>query len=115
MAMKNPAHPGELVWHDCIEPMGLTVATAAKALGVSRQALNNIVSGKSNISAEMAVRLSKAFGSSPETWLRMQMNYDLSQVRKINLKRLKPVTSGGSSTTGRGRPPSRSKGEAVPA
>ena len=81
MPMKNPPHPGLSVRINCLEPLGVSVAAAAKALGVTRQALNNLVSGKSGISAEMAVRLSKAFGSSPETWLGMQNDYDLAQVR----------------------------------
>lgn len=90
MPMKNPPHPGELVFYECIEPLGLTIATAAEALGVSRQALNNVVRGASGISAEMAVRLSQAFGSSPESWLRMQMIYDLSRLADIRVKRVKP-------------------------
>ena len=75
--MKNPPHPGRIVRQDCIEPLGLTITEAAKALGVTRQALNNLVNGKAGLSPEMAVRLSKAFGGSPEVWFRMQMQYDL--------------------------------------
>lgn len=67
---------------DCIEPLGLSITQAAKVLGVTRQAVNNVVNGKSGISPGMAIRLSKAFGSSPETWLRMQVAYDLAQARK---------------------------------
>jgi addiction module HigA family antidote len=78
--MKNPPHPGRIVRQDCIEPLGLTITAAAKALGVTRQALNNLVNGKAGVSPEMAVRLSKAFGSSPEMWLRLQANFDLAQV-----------------------------------
>jgi antitoxin HigA-1 len=78
--MKNPPHPGRIVRQDCIEPLGLTITAAAKALGVTRQALNNLVNGKAGISPEMAVRLSKAFGGSPEMWLRLQVNFDLAQV-----------------------------------
>lgn len=92
MMMKNPPHPGETVRYDCLEPFGLTVTEGAKALGVTRQALNNLVNGKSGISPEMALRLSKAFGSSPETWLKMQLDYDLAQARlhedKIQVKRV---------------------------
>lgn len=92
MTMKNPPHPGLSVRHDCLEPLGLTVTAGAKALGVSRQALNNLVNGDANISAEMALRLSKAFGSSAEVWLRMQVAYDLAQVQRragsIKVKRL---------------------------
>jgi antitoxin HigA-1 len=86
MPMHNPPHPGLTVRHDCLEPLGLTVTEGAKVLGVTRQALNNLVNGKSGISPEMAVRLSKAFGTTPETWLRLQMAYDLSQVRQKNIR-----------------------------
>lgn len=79
MPMKNPPHPGRIVRQDCIEPLGLTVTAAAKALGITRQALNNLVNGKAGISPEMAVRISKAFGGSPEVWLRLQANYDLAR------------------------------------
>jgi antitoxin HigA-1 len=80
MTMKKPPHPGLTVKFDCLDELGLSIAQGAKVLGVTRQALNNVVSGKSGISPEMAVRLSKAFGSSPETWLGMQADYDLAQV-----------------------------------
>jgi addiction module HigA family antidote len=83
---KNPVHPGRVVRHDCLEPLGLSVTAGAKVLGVTRQALNNIVNGKSGISPEMAIRLSKAFGSTPETWLRMQLAYDLAAARKDESK-----------------------------
>jgi len=82
MAMKNPPHPGLIVRHDCLEPLGLTVTEGAKALGVTRQALNNLLNGKSGISPEMAVRLAKAFGSRAEIWLGIQLDYDLAQVRR---------------------------------
>ena len=92
MSMKNPPHPGQSVRHDCLEPLGLTVTDGAQALGVSRQALNNLVNGKASISPEMAVRLSKAFGGSAEVWLRLQLAYDLAQVQRrasaIKVKRL---------------------------
>lgn len=77
-----PQHPGLAVRHDCLDPLGLTVTEGAKILGVCRQALNNLVNGKAGISAEMAIRLSKAFGSEPENWLHLQMAYDLAQARK---------------------------------
>jgi addiction module HigA family antidote len=90
--MKSPVHPGRIVRQDCLEPLGLTVTAAAKVLGVTRQALNNVVNGKSGISPEMAIRLSKAFGSTPETWLRMQLAYDLAAALKnesnIKVRRL---------------------------
>lgn len=86
--MKNPVHPGLVVRNDCLEPLGLSVTAGAKALGITRQALNNVVNGKSGISPEMAIRLSKAFGSTPETWLQMQLAYDLAAARK-NERRIK--------------------------
>jgi addiction module HigA family antidote len=92
MVMKNPPHPGEHIRHDCIEPLGLSITAAAEALGVARQTLNNVINGKSGISPEMAIRLSKAFGGSPDVWLAMQMAYDLAQAQKnanrIKVKRL---------------------------
>jgi antitoxin HigA-1 len=86
MPMKNPAHPGRIVKHDCLEPLGLSITEGAKVLGVSRQALNNVVNGKSGISPEMAIRLTKAFGSTPDTWLRMQLAYDLAAAMKNQSK-----------------------------
>lgn len=88
MHMKNPPHPGGIVRHACLEPLALTVTDAAKVLGVSRQALNNVVTGRADISAEMAIRLEKAFGGSADTWLRMQTAYDLAQAR-LNAKSIK--------------------------
>jgi addiction module HigA family antidote len=82
MPMKNPAHPGRVIRNACLEPLGLTVVQGASTLGVTRQALNNVINGKSGISPEMAIKLSKAFGSTAETWLGMQIAYDLAQVRK---------------------------------
>ena len=82
MAMKNPPHPGLSVRHDCIEPLDLTITEAARVLGVTRQALNNLVNGKAGISPEMAIRLDKAFGGGADTWLRLQAAYDLAQAEK---------------------------------
>lgn len=82
MSMKNPVHPGQIVRHDCLEPLGLSVTAGAKVLGVSRQTLTKVVNGKSGISPEMAIRLTKAFGSTPEAWLQMQLAYDLAAARK---------------------------------
>jgi antitoxin HigA-1 len=79
--MRNPPHPGGIVRRQCLGPLGLSVTEAAKALRVTRQALSELVNEKTGVSLEMAIRLSKAFGSSPETWLGMQMAYDLSQAR----------------------------------
>ena len=86
MPMKNPVHPGRIVRHDCLEPLGLTVTAGAKILGVTRQTLNNIINARSGISPVMAIRLTKAFGSTPETWLRMQIAYDLAAARKNESK-----------------------------
>lgn len=92
MRKKNPPRPGLSVRHDCLEPLGLSITEGAKVLGVTRQAMNNLVSGKAGISAEMAIRLEKAFGGGAETWLRMQAAYDLAQVekraRKIKVRRV---------------------------
>lgn len=82
MPMKNPPHPGRIVRDDCLQPLGLTVTSGARILGVSRQALNNLVNERAGISPEMAIRLAKAFGSNPQTWLRMQSNYDLARALK---------------------------------
>ena len=81
MPMHNPPHPGEIVRRECLEPLGLTVTRAAQGLGVTRQALSNLVNEKAGVSVEMAHRLSQAFGSTPETWLRIQMAYDLWQTK----------------------------------
>ena len=82
MLMKNPAHPGRIVRSACLEPLGLSITEGAKILGVTRQTLTKIVNGKSGISAEMAIRLTKAFGSTAEMWVRLQASYDLAQARK---------------------------------
>ena len=91
MIMKNPPHPGAVVFDECIEPMGLTITAAAAALGVTRNTLSELVHGKRGISPEMAVRLAKVFGGSEEGWLVQQAHYDLAQVRRdsMKLKRLK--------------------------
>jgi antitoxin HigA-1 len=86
MSMKNPVHPGRIVRNACLEPLGLSVTEGAKILGVTRQTLNNIVNGKAGISPEMAIRLTKAFGSTAETWLHVQVAYDLAQARKSESK-----------------------------
>jgi addiction module HigA family antidote len=80
--MHNPVHPGCIVREECLEPLGLTVTEAAKGLGVTRQALSDVVNEKASISVDMAMRLSKAFGSTPEVWLGMQTAYDLWHARK---------------------------------
>jgi antitoxin HigA-1 len=92
MTMKNPPHPGEHVLEDCLKPLGLSITKAADVLGVSRLTLSNLVNGKNGVSPEMAIRLSKAFGGSPEVWLGMQMQYDLAQAERkaatIKVKRV---------------------------
>ena len=80
--MKNPPHPGRILRQECIEPLGLTITAAAKHLGVTRQTLNNLVNGRAGVSAEMAIRLAAAFGSSPEVWLGLQADHDLAQAAK---------------------------------
>ena len=82
MAMYNPPHPGGIVKWECLEPLGLTVTRAAQGLGVTRQALSDLVNEKAGVSIEMAIRLSRAFGSTPETWLGMQMAHDLWRARE---------------------------------
>ena len=82
MPMHNPPHPGGIVRRQCLEPLNLSVTQAAKGLGVTRQALSQLVNEHTGVSIDMAVRLSKAFGSSPDTWLRMQMAYDLWQAQE---------------------------------
>ena len=94
MPMKNPPHPGLSVRHDCLEPLGLSITEGARVLGVTRQALNNLVNGKSGVSPEMAIRLDKA-GGGADTWLRLQAAYDLAQARKredkIHVERYAPT------------------------
>lgn len=82
MTKADPPHPGYIVRKDCLEPHSLGVVEGARILGVSRQALSNLVNARAAISPEMAVRLAKAFGGSDESWLQLQLAYDLAQVRK---------------------------------
>jgi addiction module HigA family antidote len=93
MEMKNPAHPGLLV-KACLDELGLSIAEAAAALHITRQQLHNIVAGRSSVTPDMALRFEKAFGSTADTWLRMQVNYDLAQARRhsaeIEVERLTP-------------------------
>lgn len=92
MAMKNPVHPGAIVREDCLKALGLTVTEAARRLGVGRPALSSLINEKAAVSIEMAYRLSKAFGSTPDHWLRMQLAYDLARSRHlekaINVRRV---------------------------
>lgn len=90
--MHNPPHPGTIVLEDCIKPLGLTITDAAKALGVTRKTLSAVVNENAGISADMAVRLSKVFGATTESWIRLQARYDLYQAEK-RMKRWKPKTT----------------------
>jgi addiction module HigA family antidote len=94
MKMHNPPHPGEVLKDLCLDPLGITVTEAAKALGVSRKTLSAILNGRAGISPEMAVRLSMAFGTTAESWLNQQVQYDLSQAeRKRKKLRVKPLAA----------------------
>ncbi len=95
MNMHNPPHPGEIIRDLCLEPLGISVTDAAKALGISRKTLSSILNGRAGISPEMALRLSKAFNTSPESWLNQQVQYDLWQAKKTskNLKVKKLYTA----------------------
>ncbi len=82
MTMHNPPHPGEFIRETYIEPFDISIRSLAESLGVAASTLARVVSGRSGISPEMALRLSRALGRSPESWLAMQYNFDLWQVRK---------------------------------
>ena len=89
--MKNPNHPGDLI-RDCPDELGISVTDGAKALGMTRTALSRLINRRAGVSAEMALRLEKAIGSTAGFWLRLQLNYDLAQIRmrrgKIHARRL---------------------------
>jgi len=90
MRMHNPPHPGEIIREFCIEPLNLSVTEAANALGVTRKTLSALLNGRSGISPEMALRLSKVFGRTPEGWLRLQLQFDLSKTEQsADIRRLK--------------------------
>ena len=82
MAMKNPPHPGRSIKENCLDPLGLTVSDAAKALGVARHTLSRVLHGHAGISPEMAIRLEKAGWSSAEFWMRRQASFDLARARE---------------------------------
>jgi len=92
MRMHNPPHPGEVLRELCLEPLGLSVTATAEALGVARKTLSAILNGHSGISPEMAIRLGKAFDTTPESWLNQQVQYDLwmaeRRATKLHVKRL---------------------------
>jgi addiction module HigA family antidote len=95
MRMHNPPHPGEIIKALCLKPLGVTITQAAEALGVSRKTLSTILNGRAGISPEMAVRLSIAFGTSSESWLNQQTQYDLwhaeQRRKRLRVARLAPA------------------------
>lgn len=94
MGMHNPPHPGEILKEFCIEPLELTVTRAAESLGVTRKTLSMLLNGKSGISPEMALRLSKVFGRTPEAWLRLQLQYDLWKAKlHVNIDNLERIAA----------------------
>ena len=92
MRMHNPPHPGEVLKELCIEPLGITITEAADAMGVSRKTLSAIINGRAGITATMAIRLGKVFGTTAESWLNQQTQYDLwvaeRSCRQIKVRRL---------------------------
>ena len=93
MAMHNPPHPGEFMYATYMEPFGLSCRYLAEQLNVAASTLNRVIKQKSGVSPEMALRLSKALGRSPESWLAMQDAYDLWQAKKhIKLNKVNKVT-----------------------
>jgi addiction module HigA family antidote len=92
MAMHDPPHPGEFIREVYVEPLGVSARQVAESLGVSASTFNRLLNGESNISPEMALRLSKALGRSPESWLAMQDRYDLWHARKsVSLERVRKL------------------------
>ena len=94
MEMKNPPHPGEIIAADVLKPLGLSVTEAARALGVGRQALSAVLNGRAKLTPEMAVRVEKAFGPKWEVMMRLQLQYDVAEMRKRakNIKVVKRYT-----------------------
>ena len=92
MRMHNPPHPGEIIKELCVEPLNLTVTETAKALGVTRKTLSSLLNGRSGISPEMALRLSKVFGRTPEGWLKLQLQFDLWKTEQsIDISHLRRI------------------------
>jgi addiction module HigA family antidote len=86
MQMHNPPHPGEILQGLWLEPMGISITEAAEALGISRKTLSKIINGRGSLTPEMAMRLARALGTSPESWLAHQAAYDLWQLRQVKLQ-----------------------------
>jgi addiction module HigA family antidote len=92
MGMYNPPHPGEIIRELCVEPLNLSVTKAAKALGVTRKTLSTLLNGRSGVSPEMALRLSRVFGRTAEGWLRLQLQYDLWKTKEsVDVSSLKKI------------------------
>jgi addiction module HigA family antidote len=96
MAMLRPPHPGEMIRHDVLEPLGVSVTAAAKALGVTRPALSNLLNARASLSPEMALRIEKAFGPKMEHLMKMQLAYDIARTRarasSIRVRPYEPTT-----------------------
>ncbi|NIV94630.1 HigA family addiction module antidote protein [candidate division KSB1 bacterium] len=93
MNMHNPPHPGEFIRQVYLEPLGISYRTVAAKLKVAPSTFNRLIKGQSNISSEMALRLSKTLGRSPESWLIMQNNYNLWQAKqRINLDEVEELS-----------------------
>ena len=82
MPMRNPPHPGHSIKDACLDPLSLSVTEAAQVLGIARHTLSRVLNGHSGISPEMAIRLAKAFGSTPEAWAGLQFAYDMAKAQK---------------------------------
>jgi antitoxin HigA-1 len=93
--MHNPPHPGEILADECLKPLGLSVTATAAALGVSRKTLSLILNGHAGITASMALRLAKAFGTSPDVWLRLQNARDLWEARETRTARIRRLIAHG--------------------
>lgn len=97
MVMKNPPHPGEVIRHEILEPLNMSVTDAARALGVTRPALSNMLNGKSSLTPEMALRIEKAYGPRMEHLMKMQLAYEIAQTRarEKSIKVKRQVTAPG--------------------
>ena len=94
MGMHNPPHPGEIIKEFCVEPLGLTVTKAADSLGITRKTFSMLLNGKSGISPEMALRLSKVFGRTPEGGLNLQLQHDLWKAKKnVDVEHLERIAA----------------------